>query len=84
MNRRLVWVGCGKPATVRIEVYGTDEAGSPVSLDGVAYACEQHARPAMAAVDAAGFAPQRGTAPLHLARTCGHITRFPTACGGHR
>jgi hypothetical protein len=84
VNRRLVWVGCGRPADARIEVYGTDAEGSPVSLDATAYACGEHVQPAMAAVDAAGFAPHRAAAPLPLARTCGHIHRFPTASGGSR
>lgn len=79
MSRRLVWVGCGKPATVRIEVYSPAGGLAHGSLDASAYTCEQHANPAASAVYATGLTPYRASAPMYMDRTCGHIYRYPTA-----
>jgi hypothetical protein len=78
--RRFVWVGCGEPAAVRIEVYSTAD-GVTYSLDASVYACNQHADNAAAAVLAAGLVPHRGTAPVIAHRACGFVYRYPTAGG---
>ncbi|MET7752579.1 hypothetical protein [Micromonospora sp. NPDC005367] len=84
MSRRMVWVGCGRPATTRVEVYSAADGLLHGSLDASVYTCPQHVQGATAAVTAAGFTPYRGSAPVHLDRTCGYVFRFPTANGSTR
>ncbi|MFY1656920.1 hypothetical protein [Micromonospora sp. WMMD1274] len=79
MNRRMVWAGCGQPAAIRIEVYSAANGLMHGSLDASVYCCTRHEPGATAAIHAAGLTPYRAGAPLHLARTCGFIHRYPTA-----
>ncbi|MFC8296281.1 hypothetical protein [Micromonospora orduensis] len=76
--RPFVWAGCGETASARIEVYVTAGLGSLVA---VVYACEPHARHAIASVEVAGYAPRRTGAVLRSPRACGYVYRFPTAGG---
>lgn len=78
----MVWVGCGKPATVRIEVYSPAGGLLHGSLDASVYTYGPHAEGATAAIHAVGLTPYRASAPLHIDRRCGYIFRFPTAVPG--
>ncbi|MEV0214772.1 hypothetical protein [Micromonospora sp. NPDC050695] len=81
MRRPLVWAGCGKPATIRIEVYSPAGAALYGSLDANLYACEAHAIPAVSAAYAVGLTAHRTHTPIRYTRACGHVYRFPTAGG---
>ena len=81
MRRPLVWVGCGKPASVRLEVYSPVGGVLQGSLDANLYACELHAIAAVSAAYAVGLTAHRTHTPIRHPRPCGHVYRFPTAGG---
>lgn len=49
--------GCGRPATVRIEIYSARNGMLHGSLDGAAYGCDEHLAEVVDAIRAAGFTP---------------------------
>lgn len=79
MKPRLTWVGCGEPATVRIEAYSPAGRSQYGSLDASAYACGQHADSASDAIRANGMTPYRSGVLTHKGdRGCGYIFRYST------
>lgn len=66
---------CGKPATLRIEVYSHVEAES---LDGVVYVCSAHPNTAGDAITAAGFTTAMTRMTRDMERRCGFVHIFAT------
>lgn len=66
---------CGKPATLRIEVYSHVAVES---LDGVVYVCPAHPDTAGNAITAAGFTTATVAMTRDVERRCGFVHVFPT------
>jgi hypothetical protein len=81
MRRPLVWVGCGKPASIRLEVYSPANGVLHGSLDAVAYACDPHAIAAVSAAYAVGLTAHRAHTSIPFDRACGYVYRLPTVGG---
>ncbi|WFE44258.1 hypothetical protein [Verrucosispora sp. WMMD1129] len=50
---------CGRPATIRVEAYGTLDGNPCGTLDASVYVCPDHAAQTVTVLEAAGFATRR-------------------------
>lgn len=72
-NRALpVLPGCARWAATRIEIYSKN------SLDGAAYACEEHASAMVAVLVGAGWSAQPMLLVPGIDRSCGYVHRYAT------
>lgn len=73
--------GCGRAASVRLEVYSPREGRLHGSLDASVYACDRHGIEFVSAIQAAGLTAYRVAGTVAGPKRCGDGTDFTDVAG---